>query len=252
MYSPDESKYSIPVRSVTLEGSNLKFTVYIWVDNIDATDAMKATYEGKISTDGASIDGTLTTRVGPHPLALRRATKETTWPKKPPPAVLTLLAADATAGASTSITVHDGRITIINNSPALDIDAMDFFYVIDGQRRYQEPVIDTDRIGPLVKAGSIITRPLWTLKPGEEARLQLVINGVAFSDGTTEGPNKWHTEMFVTMRDQMYRGEVVMIGDVPDRGDSRNAFNLLSTMYKALPNALPVRSAPKLTADSPR
>ena len=71
-HSIDQSPDPIPVTSVTLEGSNLKMTV----------DEVGATYEGKISVDGASIDGTWT-QGKPLPLALRRATKETAWPLDP-------------------------------------------------------------------------------------------------------------------------------------------------------------------------
>ncbi len=69
LYSIDQGADAIPVNSVTLEGSNLKLTVA----------AVQGTYEGKLSVDGASIDGTWT-QGGPLPLALRRATKETAWP----------------------------------------------------------------------------------------------------------------------------------------------------------------------------
>jgi squalene-hopene/tetraprenyl-beta-curcumene cyclase len=71
MYQIDDSADPMPVNSVTLEGSNLKFTFL----------GGKGTYEGKISVDGASIEGTWTTEFGPAPFTLRRATKETAWPK---------------------------------------------------------------------------------------------------------------------------------------------------------------------------
>src|SRR3984957_4985847 len=71
-YSIDNSPDPIPVSSVTLEGSNLKMTV----------DEVGGTYEGKISVDGASVDGTWT-QGKPLPLVLQRATKETAWPLDP-------------------------------------------------------------------------------------------------------------------------------------------------------------------------
>ena len=50
MYSIDQSTDAIPVSSVTLEGSSLKLKV----------DAVRGTFEGKLSADGESIAGTWT------------------------------------------------------------------------------------------------------------------------------------------------------------------------------------------------
>jgi hypothetical protein len=68
-YPPDPK----PVSSVTLEGSNLKFAIA----------GGKATYVGRVSADEASIEGILTGPQQSPPLTLRRATKETAWPKTP-------------------------------------------------------------------------------------------------------------------------------------------------------------------------
>lgn len=72
VYSIDQTTDAIPVSSVTLEGSTLKLTV----------DAVRGTYEGKLSADGTFIRGTWT-QGEPMPLELRRATKETAWPLDP-------------------------------------------------------------------------------------------------------------------------------------------------------------------------
>jgi len=72
LYSIDQTTSPIPATSVALEGSNLKLTV----------EAVRGTYEGRISPDGASITGTWT-QGAPLPLVLRRATKETAWPIDP-------------------------------------------------------------------------------------------------------------------------------------------------------------------------
>src|ERR1700733_9861392 len=72
MYSSDQTTNAIPVSSVTLEGSNLKFTV----------DMVRGTFEGKVSADGDSIAGTWS-QGQPLPLELRRATKETAWQRDP-------------------------------------------------------------------------------------------------------------------------------------------------------------------------
>jgi non-heme chloroperoxidase len=83
MYSIDQSTEGIPVNSVTLEGSNLKLKV----------DAVRGTFEGKLSADGQSIAGTWT-QFQPLPLELRRATKETAWQKDPTPHTIQFVTVD--------------------------------------------------------------------------------------------------------------------------------------------------------------
>ncbi|MGO8732778.1 MAG: alpha/beta fold hydrolase [Terriglobia bacterium] len=83
MYSIDQTTNPIPVSSVNLDGSNLKLKV----------DAVRGTYEGKISADGASIDGTWT-QGQPLPLVLRRATKETAWQLDPTPHTVRFITVD--------------------------------------------------------------------------------------------------------------------------------------------------------------
>jgi non-heme chloroperoxidase len=63
----------VPVDSVTLQGSDLKFIV----------GAVRGSYEGKLSADGASVGGNWT-QGGRLPLELKRATAETAW-KDPSP-----------------------------------------------------------------------------------------------------------------------------------------------------------------------
>jgi non-heme chloroperoxidase len=70
--SPDRGA-TMPADSVTLQGSDVKFTVA----------ALRGSYEGKIAADGNSMAGTWT-QVRPLPLELRRATPETAW-KDPSP-----------------------------------------------------------------------------------------------------------------------------------------------------------------------
>lgn len=78
----DHGTEGISADSVTLQGSNLKLTV------------RAAIYEGKISADWASINGTWTERAGPLPLELKRATKETAWQIDPTPHTVQLLTVD--------------------------------------------------------------------------------------------------------------------------------------------------------------
>jgi pimeloyl-ACP methyl ester carboxylesterase len=72
----------ITANSVTLEGSTLKFTI----------NAARATYEGKVSADGASIKGTWT-QGQPLPLEFQRATPESAW-KDPSPHTVQLVTVD--------------------------------------------------------------------------------------------------------------------------------------------------------------
>ena len=65
--SPDRGA-SIPATLFSLDGSNVRFAI----------DAIRCSYDGKLSADGASISGTWT-QGRALPLEFRRATKETAW-----------------------------------------------------------------------------------------------------------------------------------------------------------------------------
>lgn len=71
----DSGRDAIPANSVTLQGSNFKLTI----------DALGDRYEGKVSADGTTIEGTWTPQGQPIPLVLKRATKETSWRSDPSP-----------------------------------------------------------------------------------------------------------------------------------------------------------------------
>lgn len=70
LYSIDQGTDGIAANSVTLQDSVLKITF--------DRDMLKGVYEGKISADGGSLDGTWT-QGRPLPLQLARASKETAW-----------------------------------------------------------------------------------------------------------------------------------------------------------------------------
>src|SRR6266852_6831667 len=72
LFSIDQGTEGMAANSVTLQDSNLKLTV----------DAIRGAYEGKVSADGASIEGTWT-QGQPLPLELKRATKDTAWQRDP-------------------------------------------------------------------------------------------------------------------------------------------------------------------------
>jgi pimeloyl-ACP methyl ester carboxylesterase len=65
--SPDRGA-GMPATSFSLDGANIRFAI----------DAVRGSYDGKLSADGASISGTWT-QGRPMPLDFRRATKETAW-----------------------------------------------------------------------------------------------------------------------------------------------------------------------------
>jgi len=65
--SPDRGA-GTPVTSFSVDGSNIRFGI----------GAVRGSYDGKLSADGASISGTWTQGPG-LPLEFRRATKETAW-----------------------------------------------------------------------------------------------------------------------------------------------------------------------------
>lgn len=70
-FSIDQGPEPIPVRSVVLQSSNIKLVV----------DAIRGTYEGKITAEGNSIIGTWSPQgQDPGELNLKRATTETAWP----------------------------------------------------------------------------------------------------------------------------------------------------------------------------
>jgi non-heme chloroperoxidase len=81
--SIDHGPDAIPVSSITLEGSDLKFSV----------DMIHISYVGKVSADGNSIDGTWT-QGQPLPLNFTRATKETAWPTDTTPHTVKFIEVD--------------------------------------------------------------------------------------------------------------------------------------------------------------
>jgi len=84
-YSIDQVPQPIPVTKITLDGSTLKYTI----------TPFDLKYEGKLSADGKTIEGTSTQGGNALALIFTRATPETEWaiPKPPPP--IPPMAADA-------------------------------------------------------------------------------------------------------------------------------------------------------------
>lgn len=67
-YSIDQSPDAIPVTSITLDGTDVKFSI----------DLIRGSYVGKLSADSNSITGTWT-QGKPLPLNFTRATPQTAW-----------------------------------------------------------------------------------------------------------------------------------------------------------------------------
>ena len=76
-YSIDQGGQGFALDSVTLQGSDVKMVLKLF----------NLTYQGKLSADGKTIDGTSSQGGGSLPLVLTRATPETAWeiPKPQPP-----------------------------------------------------------------------------------------------------------------------------------------------------------------------
>jgi len=76
-YSIDQGGQALPADGVTLDGSTVKFKI----------NMIGGSYEGKLSSDGKTIDGSWSQGPTPLPLALARTTPETEWaiPTPPPP-----------------------------------------------------------------------------------------------------------------------------------------------------------------------
>jgi len=112
-YSIDQTETPLPVTRITLDGA----TVEIAIADIGAV------FEGKLSSDGMSISGTLNQLSFTHPLTLNRATPETAWEiPKPQP-----MAADADPSFTTvtikpskpdepsrGVGAHLGRLRVAN------------------------------------------------------------------------------------------------------------------------------------------
>jgi uncharacterized protein (TIGR03435 family) len=84
-YSIDQGGQAIPVTSITLQGSTVKYSIMM----------LDGSYEGKLSADGASMTGTWTQGGHSMPLNLTRATPQTAWVIPEPPPPMKPMAADA-------------------------------------------------------------------------------------------------------------------------------------------------------------
>jgi uncharacterized protein (TIGR03435 family) len=84
-YSIDQNPSPVPVSTITLDGSTVKYAI--------TTFDLK--YEGKLSADGKTIEGSSTQGGNTLPLSFTRATPETEWAIPTPPPPVPPMAADA-------------------------------------------------------------------------------------------------------------------------------------------------------------
>jgi uncharacterized protein (TIGR03435 family) len=84
-YTIDQAPQPFPLTKITLEGSTVKYTL----------TAFDLKYEGKMSADGKTIEGTSTQGSNVLPLVFTRATPETEWSIPTPPPPVPPMAADA-------------------------------------------------------------------------------------------------------------------------------------------------------------
>ncbi|HUI76329.1 MAG TPA: TIGR03435 family protein [Bryobacteraceae bacterium] len=109
MYSIDQAGgQPIPGSSISKDGSIIKMKV----------DMIGGGYEGRLSADGNTINGTWTQVGMPMPLNLVRATPETTWTIPEPPPPPKLMAADATPSfevATIKPAKPEGRFSLLVN-----------------------------------------------------------------------------------------------------------------------------------------
>jgi pimeloyl-ACP methyl ester carboxylesterase len=83
-YSIDQGPEGMPVPSIALQESTLKFAI----------PAINGSYEGKLNADGATISGIWTQAGTSHPLDFQRATKETAWPTDSSPHTVQFITVD--------------------------------------------------------------------------------------------------------------------------------------------------------------
>ncbi len=107
-YSIDQRSPAIPATTFTRNGSAVKMTI----------NALNGTFEGKVSGDGNTIDGTWSQGGPAIPLVLTKATPETAWVIPDPPPPPTQMAADAKPGfevATIKPARPDGRFSLLVN-----------------------------------------------------------------------------------------------------------------------------------------
>jgi uncharacterized protein (TIGR03435 family) len=145
----DQGAASYPVSGITLNGANVK---------ISFAD-FGAVFEGKLSSDGMSITGTLNQLSFVHPLTLSRVTPQTAWeiPKPQPP-----MAADADPGIVTAtikpsdpkapakgFNVKEGRMLTVNTTLS---DLITFAYEVHPKQLISAPAwIDKDKFDVTLK-----------------------------------------------------------------------------------------------------
>lgn len=143
-YSLDQGAQPIKLDSVTLQGSDVKFVL----------NMAGLTYDGKLSADGNTIDGSSHQGGNALPLVLTRATPETAW-EIPKPVPLKLMAADADPNFEVA-TIKP------NNSNATSMQAL----IINGRKfmTRASSLADLISFAYEVQAKQVVNAPDWLEK----------------------------------------------------------------------------------------
>jgi uncharacterized protein (TIGR03435 family) len=143
LFNPDQPVPGVGVQSITAQGSAFKFSV--------AT--LNASYEGTISPDGSSIQGTFTSQGKSPPLNFVRATADTAWaipqPLEPmatdakPVFSVATIKPSVPGRQSKMIAGLNGRHILMRNTNLSDLIA--FAYQLDAKQIVGAPTGSDDR-----------------------------------------------------------------------------------------------------------
>ncbi len=129
----------LPIGTITFQDREFEFAI----------PGIELTYDGKMSSDGNSIEGTVTQGGNPLPLNLTRATPETAWTIPPPPKPVPAMAANANPSIEVSTIKpsnpgqrgkgfgFNGREFLTRNTDAYDLIA--FAYGLDTKQIVNAP-----------------------------------------------------------------------------------------------------------------
>jgi uncharacterized protein (TIGR03435 family) len=147
MYSIDQGAQGFKASGVKLDSGMLRFSI----------DVIGGSFEGKVSGDGNTVDGTWTQAANTFPLVLVKSTPETAWEIPAPPAPPKLMEADADpsfevatikpnpSGDNTirGLTMNGRNFRIRNGSLG---DLVGFAYNVQGKQIVNAPGwLDSDR-----------------------------------------------------------------------------------------------------------
>lgn len=217
------------IGTITFQDRELKFAI----PNIELN------YDGKMSADGNTIDGTVTQADHPLPLSLTRATPETAWTIPPPPKPIPAMAADANPSIEVATIKpsnpgqrgkgfgFNGREFITRNTDTYDLIA--FAYGLDNKQISNAPPwFDSDLFdiqilpdapgGPSPKQEQTLMQKLLTtrfnLKFHDDKR-EMAVYAISLASGgpkltkATEPPNAPYAFFFRQLGDLTVRNQTM-------------------------------------------